>query len=66
MSVMVHYVQDNIVPHIATPCCLFGCEFQPWLTMLFLAWLSHTFEAPGNMYLPLLLVPLVMGTTTSI
>ena len=42
MSVMVHSVHNNIVPHIATPSCLFRCEFLPWLTMLFLAWLSRT------------------------
>ena len=66
MFVIVHSLHNNIVPHIATPCCLFRCDFQPWLTMLCLAWLSHTFGALGNMRLPLLLVPLIMGTTTSI
>ena len=33
MSVMVHSVHNNIVLHIGTPCCLFWCDFQPWLTM---------------------------------
>ena len=40
MSVMVHSVHDNIVPHSATPCGLFWCDFRPWLTLLFPAWLS--------------------------
>ena len=62
----VHCVHCNIVPHIATPCCLFRCDFQPWLTMLFPAWLACTFRALGNMCLPIFLIPLVMGTTTSI
>ena len=34
MSVIVHSVHNNIVPHIATPCCLFCCDCQPWLTLL--------------------------------
>ena len=37
MSVMVHSVHNNIVLHIGTPCCLFWCNFQSWLTMLFRA-----------------------------
>ena len=66
MFVTVHCVHNNIVPHIAIPCCWFCCDFQPWLTMLFPAWLSRTVRALGNMWLPIFLVPLVMGTTTSI
>ena len=31
MFAIVHYVHDNIVPQIANPCCLFWCDFQPWL-----------------------------------
>ena len=27
MSVIVHSVHNNIVPHSATPCCLFQCDF---------------------------------------
>ena len=42
MSVIVHSVHNNIVPHIATPYGLFGCDFRPWLTLLFPAWLSGT------------------------
>ena len=61
MSVMVHSVHNNILPHIATPCCLFCGEFQPWLTMSFLAWLSRRFGALGNMRLPRLLVLLSWG-----
>ena len=60
MSVTVHYVHNNIVPHLATPCCLFGYDVRPWLTMLSLAWLSRTFTASRNMRLPPLLVPLVI------
>ena len=40
MSVIVHSVHNSIVPHIATPCSLSSCDFRPWLTMLFPAWLS--------------------------
>ena len=35
MSASLRSVHNNIVPHIATPCCLFGCDFPPWLTLLF-------------------------------
>ena len=63
MSVSVHSVHNNILPHIATQRCLFGCNFHPWL---FPAWLSCTSGAPGNMHLPPLLAPLVMGMATSI
>ena len=66
MFVIVHCVHNTIVPHIATPCCLLRCDFQPWLTMLFPVWLSRTLRALGNMCLPKILVPFVMGTTTSI
>ena len=45
MSVIVHCVHNNIVLHIAIPCCLFGCDFQPWLTMLFPVPLSHVWRA---------------------
>ena len=45
MSVMVHSVPNNIVPHITTPCGLFGGEFQPRLTLLFPVWLSHVSRA---------------------
>ena len=50
MFVIVHCVHNNAVPHIATPCCLFWCDFQPWLTMLFPAWLACTFRALGNIF----------------
>ena len=42
MSVIVHSVHNNIVPHIATPCSLFGWDFRPRLSLLFPARLSHT------------------------
>ena len=42
MSVMVRSVHHHSAPHITTPCGLFGCDVQPWLTLLFLAWLSRT------------------------
>ena len=42
MSVMVHSVHNNIVPHIAIPRSLFGCDFRPWLTLLFPAQLPRT------------------------
>ena len=29
MSVIVHSVHNNIVPHNATPCGLFGCALRP-------------------------------------
>ena len=45
MSVMVHSVHNNIVLHIETPCCLFWCDFQPWLIMLFPVWLLHVSRA---------------------
>ena len=41
ISVTVQSVHHNIVPHIAAPCGLFGCDFRPRLTLLFPAWLSH-------------------------
>ena len=41
-SVMVHSVHNNIVPHIATPSGLFGCDVRPRLTLLFPACLSQT------------------------
>ena len=66
MSVIVYSVHNNILPAIATQCCLFECDSQPWLTLAFQALLSCTSRAPGNMHVPLLLVPLVMGTATSL
>ena len=48
-SAIVHSVHNNILPHIATQCCLFGCESQPRRTVSLQAWLSHTFRAPENM-----------------
>ena len=41
MSVIVHSIHTNIVPHTATACGLFGCDFRPRLALPFLAWLSR-------------------------
>ena len=41
MSVIVHSVQNNVVPHIASPCGLFGCDVRPWLPLLLPAGLSR-------------------------
>ena len=42
VSVMVHSIDNNIIPHIAAPRCLFGCDVGPWLTLPFPAWLLRT------------------------
>ena len=42
MSVIAHSVHNSSVPRIAAPRCLFGCDFRPWLMVLFPAWLSRT------------------------
>ena len=62
MYVIVHSVHNNILPHTATHCCLFGCDSQQRLTLLFPAWLLRTSGALGNMHVPLFWVPLAMGT----
>ena len=43
-SGIVHCLHNSMVPHIATPRCLFWWDFRPWLTLLFpaSAWLSRT------------------------
>ena len=47
MLMIVHSVHNNIVPHMATPFCLFGCDFKPRLTLLFPAWLPRTLLSCG-------------------
>ena len=42
MFAIVHSVHNNIVPQIATPCSLFGCDVRPWLKLPFPARLSCT------------------------
>ena len=45
MSVIMHSVHHNIVPHIAHA-VLFGCDFQPRLTLQFPMWLSRIVLCP--------------------